>query len=128
GQLPPYAGGQLPPYANGHLPPYASGPMPAAGTTPLPPYLSAPMPHAPNGPGTGPRSQFRPATGPLPQAGDGRPAAWDAGMQRSQPSGPVSRAGDAPRRRGGTGAQNRPRPRPATGPLPQAGGFMPPAR
>jgi hypothetical protein len=136
GQLPPYANGQLPPYANGQLPPYATGPVPVTDTTRLPPYLSAPMPHVPTGPGTGPRPPFRPPTGPLPrvptgplpQAGDGRPAPWDAGMRRSQPSGPVSRAADDPRWRGGTGAQNRPRPRPATGPLPQAGGIMPPSR
>ena len=132
GQLPPYPNGQFPPYANGQLPPYASGPMPVADTTPLPPYLSAPGPHVPNGPFTVAAPQFRPATGPLPrvptgprpQARDGRPAAWDAGMQ----SGPVSRAADDPRRRGGTGAHDRPRPRPATGPLPQAGGIMPPGR
>jgi hypothetical protein len=136
GQLPPYATGQRPQYANGQLPPYASGPMPVADTTPLPPYLSAPVPPVPSGPGTGPRPQFRPETGPLPrvptgplqQAGHGRPAAWDAGMQRSQPGGPVPRAADDPRRRGGPGPQNRPRPRPATGPLPQAGGMMPPGR
>jgi hypothetical protein len=136
GQLPPYTGGQMPPYANGQLPPYASGPLPRIPAGPLPPYLSAPLPHAPNGPGTSQRPQFRPATGPLPrvptgplpQPGDGRPAAWDAGMQRSQPSGPAPRAADDPRRRGGAGAQNRPRPRPATGPLPPPGGMMRPAR
>ena len=136
GQLPPYAAGQRPHYANGQLPPYASGPMPVADTTPLPPYLSAPVPPVPNGPGTGPGPQFRPPTGPLPrvptgprpQFGDGRPAAWDAGMQRRQPGGPVPPAADDPRRWGGTGAHDRPRPRPATGPLPQAGGIMPPGR
>jgi len=136
GPMPSYANGQLPPYAAGQLPPYATGPMPVTDTTALPPYLSAPMPHGPTGPGTGPRPPFRPATGPLPrvptgplpQAGDGRPAPWDAGMQRSQPSGPVPRAANDPRWRGGTGAQDRPRPRPATGPLPQAGGIMPPSR
>lgn len=135
GQLPPYAGGRLPSYANGQLPPHASGPMPVADTTPLPPYLSAPVPPVPNGPGYGQRPQWRPATGPmprvptgpLPQAG-GRPAAWDGGMQRSQPNGPAPRPADDPRWHGRTGAQNGSRPRPATGPLPQAGGIMPPGR
>ena len=94
--------------------PDAAGPdRPAAGGghRSLPPYASGPMPHVPNGPGTGPRPQFRPATGPmpraatgpLPQAGDGRPAAWDAGHAAPPPGGPMPRAADGPRWRGGTG-------------------------
>jgi hypothetical protein len=154
GQLPPYMSGPMPRVPTGPMPaagmwpvppsaisgplpvpPYATSPMPMAETGYFPPYASGPVPGVPTAPGTGPRPQYRPATGPmprvptgpLPQAGGGRPQAWEAGP----PSGPMRRPADGPRRRGGSGpmpTQNGPRPRPATGPLPQAGGPMPPAR
>jgi hypothetical protein len=157
GQLPPYASGPMPRVPVGPrppgmgpvppsaisgplpVPPYASGPYPVADTTPFPPYPSGPPPYIPNGPGTGPSPQFRPptgpmpraATGPLPLAGDGRPAAWDAGPQHRSQAGPMPRPAGGPYRGGGTGPmspQQGPRPWPATGPLPQVGGVMPPAR
>jgi hypothetical protein len=154
----PVAGtGPFPPYAGGPVPRVPTGPMPMADTDPLPPYVTGPMPRVPTGPfpvggtgplpraayepGTGPRPQFRPATGPmprgatgpLPQAGYGPPPGWEAGPQRPSRSGPVPPAAYGPRWRGGTGpmaADNRPGPqaRPATGPLPRAGGTMPPPR
>jgi hypothetical protein len=142
GPVPPSAiSGPLPvpPYASGPLPPIPTGPFPVADTTPFPPYAGGPLPYGLTGPGTGPRPQFRPATGPmpraatgpLPQAGEGRQAAWDAGVQYRPPGGPMPRPAGGSHWAGGggtTGPQDGPRPRPATGPLPQAGGTMPPAR
>jgi hypothetical protein len=136
GQVPPSTfSGPLPvlPYASGPMPRIPAGPPSVADTGPYPPYLGGPMPGVPYGPGTGPGPQSRPATGPmprttgrLPQAGDGRPAAWDPGTQRRPPANPrPPHAADGPRPRGGTGpmaGQNGPRPWPGNGPMPQAGG------
>jgi hypothetical protein len=134
GPVPPSAiSGPLPvpPYASGPLPHTPAGSYQVADTTPFPPYPSGPLPHVPNRPGTGPSPQFRPptgplpraATGPLPVAGVGRPAAWDAGPQYRPQSGPMPRPAVGPHPGGGTGPmspQQGPRPRPAAGPLPPA--------
>jgi DMSO/TMAO reductase YedYZ heme-binding membrane subunit len=130
GSLPPYASGPMPRVPNGSwsaadtgsLPPYASGPMPRvpnrprpADTGSWPPYVSGPMPRV-----TGSRPPYGgrqdpvadtgqhswPGTGPGPWAGEGYQADWE--------SGPVPRVAADPRRYG------------RTGPIPQAGGTMPP--
>ena len=77
----------------------------------------------------------RAATGPQPQAGGGRQADWDTGPHAwpgsgSAPPAPSRRGATGPRPRaaaGGRGPGSGPNARPATGPVPQVGGPVPPS-
>jgi DMSO/TMAO reductase YedYZ heme-binding membrane subunit len=141
----PTATGPVPPSSvSGPMPRVNSGPMPRAGSGPMPRSATGPLPRGGTGPyPTGPaRPQSWPeagpmpraATGPMPQADRGRQADWDTGPHTwpgssSAPPAP-SRGATGPWPRaaaGGRAPGTGPHARPATGPVPQASGLVPPS-